>query len=157
MSKLVFVSRVINRLRIRYGVPMDYYYPTTNIFDVASGGVSRTYSVLNMKKVLILPTSLQRDFDYDIAFLAANKNFTFGAFFDKDNVVVLIKYADLLGHIPKLEDHVIYLNKKWQVKKAQEYADLKCYILEIIALKGESFSQIFNRSGYTTLEVTQSD
>jgi hypothetical protein len=134
---------------------MDYYYPTTNTFNVSTGGISRSYSVFNMKKVLILPTNLERDFDYDIAFLAANKNFTFGGFFDKDNVVVLIKYADLRGHIPVLEDHVIYLNKKWQVKKSQEYADLQCYIVNIISLKGESFSQIFNLNGYTNIEVSQ--
>jgi hypothetical protein len=134
---------------------MDYYYPTTNTLDIATGVVNRTYNVINMSKVLILPTQLQRDFDYDISYLAANKNFTFGAFFDKDDVVVLIKYADLNGHKPEIEDHVIYLNKKWQVKKSQEYADLKCYIVNIVALSGSKFNQIFNLLGETILTVSQ--
>jgi hypothetical protein len=134
---------------------MDLYYPTANAFNAQTGGITRAYNVININKVLILPTDLLRDFEYDIAFLAANKNFTFGGFFDKDKVVVAVKHRDLMGHIPvELEDHMIYLNKKWQVKKVQEYADLQCFVIEMQALVGIQYTQIFNLMSDTLLTFT---
>jgi hypothetical protein len=136
---------------------MDLYYPTANAFNVETGGITRAYNVININKVLILPTNLVRDFEYDIAFLAANKNFTFGGFFDKDQVVVAVKHTDLDGHVPvELEDHMVYLNKKWQVKKVQEYADLQCFIVQMQALTGSPFTQIFNLQADSLLTFTPS-
>jgi len=155
MTKLAFVSRTVAHLRTRYGVRMDYYWPTTNALNLATGQISRTYNLIQINKVLILPTKLLRDFQYDIAFLAANKNFTFGGFFDKDNVVVAVMYKDMRGHKPEVEDHIIYLGKKWLVKNVQEYADLQCYIMEVLATSGEPFNQIYNVMAESTLNFTQ--
>lgn len=151
MTKLAFVSRVVNDLKARYGVRMDYYYPTTNAFDAKSGAIGRTYTLIAIRKSLILPTNAIRDFEYDIAFLAANKNFTFGGFFDKDKIVVCVNYKDMRSHAPVLEDHVVYLNKKWMVKIVKEYADLQCYVMELQAIHGEPFVQIYNKYGESTL------
>ena len=134
---------------------MDYYYPTANALNVETGQVTRSYNVINILKVLILPTKILRDFEYDIAFLAANKNFTMGGFFDRDNVIICVLHRDLGSHVPKGEDHVIYLGKKWLVKEVKEYADIQCFVMDIQAVVGGPFTQIFNLTQDTPLTFSQ--
>ena len=108
----------------RYAVPIDYYRPTTNTFETRSGVFTRRFTVFNILKALVLPTDLKRDFEYDIAFLAANKDFTTGGVWTKGKAQLIIKYQDWqLTTPPHNDDFIIYLGRKWEILKIAEWAE----------------------------------
>lgn len=141
---LNFVSRTINNLKKRYGVSLDYYRPVTNNFDPETGEVNRAYQSITIPKALVLPTKLMRSFKYDLAFVAANKNFTDGGFYDKGDVTACISFKDMQGIIPELDDFVVYLGRKWELKNIAEWAEAQAYELTVNEIKN-SVSEKFLR------------
>jgi hypothetical protein len=148
-TKLVFVSRTVRRLKQRYGVPIDLYRPTTNTIDTKTGKVNRSYTIIHVAKAIILPTKINRDFDYDLSFVAANKNFTFGAHFDRGLVTACVEFKDLLGIRPQIDDHVMYLGRKWELKQVNEWADAQCYELILQETKSSNEKFVAASSGIT--------
>lgn len=62
--------------------------------SLRTGVVTRTFESTTVR-ALVQPATRQRDFVYDISYLAANKNFVYGGVFDKTLVEVTVRSGDL--------------------------------------------------------------
>lgn len=129
MTGLNHVKDTILRLTARKGVPLWFYSVVGNDFNPATGQADRQYTVIQIKKVLALPIDLSRNFDYDLSFIAANKNFTFGAYFDKGAFVCVIEYKKMQGIVPTLNDFAIIGQDQFEVKRVSPYPDQQIYVI----------------------------
>ena len=131
-------KNILYQLKRQFGVSVTWKYPLTNDYDVTTGAVSRTYQTIKVRKTIVLPTRYTRDFVYDLAYIASNKNFTEGGYFDKTirNFIVLKK--DLKGHTPTLEWECTYKDKIYVVKEIQETEDGAGLILTCNSLDSQT-------------------
>lgn len=71
---------------------------------------------LTVRKAVRLPNSLLRNFAQDIAYLAANKNFTYGALNDYKTETFIIDCRDLpRTFVPNLNHYIVYKDKRYDV------------------------------------------
>lgn len=120
---------ILYQLRKEFGATVVFRYPTTNDYDVTTGAVTRAYTTITVRRAIALPERLTRDFVYDLAYIASNKNFTNGGYFDKSvrNFIVLKK--DLKGNTPNLEWELTFKDKLYVVKESNKTEDGAGFIL----------------------------
>jgi hypothetical protein len=87
---VMFIKDTIYQMEHDYGVELTYYVVEKSDMNLETGKVNVTRKSYRIKKAIELGTKLQRQFIQDIAYLAANKNFTYGALFDQNKSVYLI-------------------------------------------------------------------
>jgi hypothetical protein len=153
MTNVLFIRDAIYRLKQDYGTKMDLYVTGKTDINLATGEqtvVKKKYTIL---QVVLLPELLQRRYVQDIAYLAANKNFTYGALFDEGKRVVILGKGDVPKGV-KLDPscYFVFDHVRYAVDKFDELEHKQGYILtmkkfntevayEIIDLKAESVVQ----------------
>lgn len=71
---------------------------------------------INIKKAIRLPYDLKRSFAQDIAYLAANKNFTYGALNDYKTETFVIDFRDVPNNfVPNLSHYIAYKNRRFDI------------------------------------------
>lgn len=111
---------IIYKLKRSYGKVAYLRKPTTNQNNRQTGEVVRTFSVYRVNKAVVLPIEIMKSFIYDLTYVAANKNFTYGAFFDKGSSFVLIDSSDLYTTIDESIDHLVIDQQKFEISKSEK-------------------------------------
>jgi hypothetical protein len=87
-----------------------------------------------------LPRKLRTDFAYDLSFIAANKNFTYGGFFGKTSRLVLIDALDLGAYVIAKQDYITINSKRYVIDDLDEYEegeDVIAYMLMITHVEAD--------------------
>jgi len=116
------MRRVLYRLKREYGTKVYLYKVTSVSNDVKTGEVVKSYEVIPVKRAILLPKRLTRKFSYDLTFLAANKNFQYGAYYDLGVRDFIIELRD----VPKdktidLGWSVVYEHRRFEMKEINFY------------------------------------
>lgn len=123
MNSLRFLSSVITQLKQEYGEPLSILVTDSEVLDVESGGLSRIKTEHKVKRAVEVPAGNGRKFAYDIAFLAANKNFTYGGNYDVNEKEVLVDGKDLPKTFePKLDNFIKFRDKQYRITKIDPIA-----------------------------------
>jgi len=129
------IRKVIYRLKRQWGLQLTYIRPTGQSNDVETGEIVRTFEKIYIKRGILLPSSLDRSFVYDLTFIAANNNFVGGAFFDRDSRVILLDGTDLPKDFkPHLKDHVEFDNTRYELLSVNPTAQYKAYLIRVQAI-----------------------
>ena len=88
-------------------------YTTGAVTAVANDSVS-------IKRAIILNERSSRDFVYDLAFIAANKNFTQGGYFDERTFRGLIDKSDLGSVTITMNDYIVWDSRRLDVRNIGE-------------------------------------
>lgn len=127
--------QILYQLKRDWGLSVQIFRPTSASHDVTTGEIARTFEVHSVKDAPVLPKHKKREFVYDLAYIAAGKNFTEGAFFDKGQRQVIIEQRDLpKGFEPNLDDFVVFNFEKHEIKEvevAEEFAAFRLMITSI--------------------------
>jgi hypothetical protein len=124
------IKKVIYRLKRQYGVEVIIKTPTSRSTDYDTGVMTSTYTEYTIKRAVLLPTEILRKFVYDLSFIAANKNFTYGGMFDLSTKVMLIDEKDLAdGYTPTIKDSAIIRNRKYNFSKIIPTEELYSYMI----------------------------
>jgi len=129
------MKRLLYRLKRQYGDRMYLYQVTSSSNNVKTGEIVMDYNVYKIKRGIPLPKQLMRKFAYDLTFLAANKNFQYGAYYDMGIRDYIIETKDLPRAVRDtvkvdLQWHLIYQHKRYNLKEVNSYADgLAMYIV----------------------------
>lgn len=86
---------VLYTLKRKYRQFAEVWIPTKNTPNLKTGIADRRYNIIELSQVIVADMSAVRDFVYDLTYIAANKNFVYGAMFDKDTRTFIIDYSDL--------------------------------------------------------------
>lgn len=102
-----FITKdILYALKRQHGTPATIRRLITVDNTVETGRQSKTYEVIEIKRAILLPEEMIRGFLYDLSFIAANKNFTYGGFFDNVSRMVLIDGKDLQVELSP-NDHIL--------------------------------------------------
>lgn len=96
-NNLKLAEALIYKLKREFGVPLSLRQPVVNVNDVTTGEITRRYNIYKFRRAIVLPGNIARSFVYDLTYVAANKNFAYGGYFDKDTSLVIIDAKDIKG------------------------------------------------------------
>ena len=134
------IKRIIYTLKRQWGTTMTIKRETTAL-DVDTGvETPTTVDSVTLSRGILLPRKLRTDFAYDLSFIAANKNFTYGGFFGKNSRLVLIDANDLGSYVIAKQDYVVINSKRYVINDLDEYeegADVIAHMLMITHVEAD--------------------
>lgn len=122
------VKQIVYKLKRQYGQIAILRRQHAGSKDYTTGVSSLTTTDYTIKKAILLPVKTRVQFSYDLAFIAANKNFTYGGMYDRNIRTVIIDAKDI-PIIPQTNDEVIFGNDKYIVLEITNALDNDAYIL----------------------------
>jgi len=129
------IRLIIYRLKRTYGTTLTLWNPDTATHNLETGVINRTFDVLRIRRAVVLQARMIRDFEYDLSYIAANKNFTYGGFFDHRTRWIIIDGKDISSGFEPHEDmHIVISSKRYELKEIQEIIGGHGYILRIVEL-----------------------
>ena len=140
MRKFRFLGSTIYKLKRRFGTAATFIrIEETGDTDYTTGVVADNYlEKKDVRNVIFLPYALSRNFSYDLSYIAANKNFTYGGLYDISASTIICDKRDLKGFDLTLDSYVLVDCKRHEIKKIDAaYQDSTILIIQIIETKGE--------------------
>lgn len=123
MRSLRFLSSVLLKLKQEFGEPLSILVTADETTDFETGAITTVNTEHKVKRAIEVPEGSGRKFAYDIAFLAANKNFTYGGNYDINSKVVLVHSRDLpKTYTPSLDNVINFRSKPYRITKIDELA-----------------------------------
>lgn len=126
MPNVKFIRDALYSLKKDYGVPIKYGVLSKNNIDLDTGLNVVEKKVYLIRKAVLLPTKLLRKFAQDIAYLAANKNFTYGALFDEKTSLFIVDARDLPKGLQLNMDDFLFMKHQRFVVKTAEILEHNC-------------------------------
>ena len=109
---------ILYRLKRNFGLQGTLKKPLTNVNDVTTGQVTRTFQEHTIKRIIMLPSRSLRDFKYDLSYIAASKNFTYGGFFDTRTRYIIIDVNDLPSNFELTTNcFIVFENRRYDIKE----------------------------------------
>lgn len=135
MNNARWIDKMMYRLKRLYGRAVTVSLSTEHERDFKENKVTKTTESWLVRKALILDREASRDFVYDLNYIAANKNFTMGAYFDTYDRRVIIHRTDLpKGLKPSIGMYMTIGDRHYEVQKYQDF-DPYGHVL-IFSIKG---------------------
>jgi hypothetical protein len=109
-----FIKDLLYQFKKDYGAKIRYIVIVQSDLDVETGKrdfIKQDFLI----DVVVLPRRISRKFIQDIGYLAANKNFTYGAFNDYNEIKFLIDIDDFpKGLNISLDGYLVYNDKRYE-------------------------------------------
>jgi hypothetical protein len=138
MKNVQAMKDILYRMKQNYGAPATYIKILNDSTDSVTGQRTVQRDILFLKKVVELPEDVVRKYWYDIAFIKANTNFTYGAEVDIISKQVIIDVKDLKGHVIEQRDFIIINHERFHIEKIYLLEQNVGYLLSLKAAKGVS-------------------
>lgn len=122
-------KQILYRLKRNFGQSVIFHIPIQNEYDITTGQIEREYKDVPVRRAIVLPETMKRLFAYDLAFIASNKNFTYGGFFDKQTRNIIVDKKDLKGNQLELNWECSFKGKRYVIKSYTETEDGAGYII----------------------------
>lgn len=131
------LRRAIYALKRQYGQPIVLRRTTGDSTNASTGIQSDTVVEASVRYAVVLPAKMVRAFSYDLSFIAANKNFTYGGLYDHQQRIVLVSKRDVPSDFPiDINMSIVFKNLLYKVKDYQDFEDGEILALTIDGLKG---------------------
>jgi len=119
------VKLIIYRLKREFGLRMAIkYMDTADVYNLETGEVARDLVEIVIKRGILLPERQLTDYEYDLSFIAANKNFTYGGFFEPGERSVIIDVKDLPSlFVITTEMYIVFQSRRYEIKEAHKIPD----------------------------------
>ena len=151
-TKLIFIKRVLYKLKRSYGLPVQYYVVTESVTNPATGDKTTTYSKVDITRAIVLRAREYRSFVYDLAYISANKDFTTGGFFDPEDRQVIIEASDVaVDFEPNIDDFIIFQNCRYDVKEVLHFEDNYGWALTAKKIRGAPIIRIEDNTSVLNL------
>ncbi len=129
-NRLRFLRNVLYRLKRRYGEPLHIFEVTSSVVDRATGEQTTRTSRTEVGRVIVLPSQVDREFAYDLAFIAAAKNFTYGGFFDTTERRFIFDTNELpIDFEIKQGMYLIFNDLRYDVKRVEAFEDGRAFFI----------------------------
>jgi hypothetical protein len=134
-------------LKRRFGCPLDVYNQSPESIDLTTGRATITKSSIQIARAIIMPSQVHRSFSYDIGYLKANSNFTYGGIYTEGTRQIIIDRADLPpGYTIDSTDqfYIVYDGCRYEIKEVAEFEYKLAYLITANRLDGAIINEIFN-------------
>jgi len=134
MSNLRQIKNILYQLKKDWGIAMDLRNQTS-VVDRKTGMTQKSYVSLSVRRGILLPVKLTPSFVYDLSFIAANKNFTYGGLFGAGSRVVIVDGSDVPSTFTIKEDTQLIIAKAvYSVKNVETLVNKLGYLLTVTTL-----------------------
>lgn len=145
MNNVRQIKLVLYRLKKDFGQPIKILTQTTMTQNVQTGVIQTNERLINIKAIVV-DAKISRDFVYDLSFIAANKNFTYGGEFDTSKRQLIIDGADLpKGYKPTLNDRCIHDGVRYQFATIESTVYGIGYIIGVKSLQAQPTENVFEQ------------
>jgi hypothetical protein len=132
-----FITKSLYRLKKNFGQKASIQWRNTNALNLETGKKTVTFDGITINRAIVLPNKMHRDFQYDLAFIGENKNFTYGAYYNTSERNVIVDTKDLpADFIITLEHWFVINDRRWDVKSAEEFEHKKAWFLNLKEVQG---------------------
>lgn len=131
-----FIKDILYSLKRDYGDQIRYIVLNQSELVVETGkrNIQKTAYQID---AIILPRKLQRKFIQDIGYLAANKNFTYGALNDYSEMKFIIDCDDLPRDLDiNFDGYVVYNGKRYEKTEFELLEHKVAFLLTAKAMEG---------------------
>lgn len=127
MNTLRQIRVVLYRLKRSIGLPVTITAPTTNVHDVETGVINRTYTSIDLSRVIVMSNTEWRDHKY-----LSMGQFAYGGHFDASKKVMVLDKGDLPStYTPNLKDSCTFNSMKWEFEEIVSTADNRGYLIKL--------------------------
>lgn len=156
MNNLSYIQNVMYKLKIDYGVPIDIYRFTSQTIDPGLGTIQQTRIKVEIPLAVIMSEQDSRKFSYSRAFIAENRAFTFGGYYDVGIRMCIIDALDLpVDFIPQIDDYFVADGQRYQVSKSTSLIDDYGFLIALKETKGLEPFQVINIPVRTKMHLKQ--
>jgi hypothetical protein len=129
-NRLQFISKVLYRLKRRYGEPLRIIWRESSTVNRETGEKTVTHDAFTVNRAIPLPSVIQREFSYDLAYIAAGKNFTYGGFFDTSVRRFIIDTKDLpVDFEISVGQYFVFDGQRYDVKQVERFEDARAFFV----------------------------
>jgi len=138
MNNLREIRKIIYQLKRQYGQSIDYFYPSEIQvpLNLETGYSPVTYNTFKVRKAIKLVSKDWLTFKYALSFIAANKNFTYGGYFDTTELILILDAKDLLVN-PAKNHYVIINSQKYEFMSISIADHNQAYEIKLKGIKDE--------------------
>lgn len=145
MNSLSYIRNVLYKLKLDYGFPIDLYRFTGQDVNTATGTITRTRIKVEVDLAVIMSEQDSRKFAYSRAFIAENRAFTFGGYFDVGVRMCILDALDLPEEfVPKIDDYLVAEGIRYQVTHVTNLMGDYGFLMAVKETKGLEPFQILN-------------
>lgn len=120
MNNIRQIRLILYRLKRDFGQPLTFTQTTSLDQDVKTGQVTRTERIIRIRRAPILDVAMSRTFSYDLSFIAANKNFTYGGLYDVGTRMIIVDGCDIpKDYTPTLNDSCTHADQVYQLESIE--------------------------------------
>ena len=133
------IEKSLYKLRNDYGInKIGWYHTVSSTTDFTTGNLDPTVSRFLIKRAIALPAVDMRKFAYALSFLgAAGPQFSYGGYFDVNDIVLIIRMKDLPSDFVRdADDFIIIDHRKYNIQKVQEFFSERCLLVHIREVEG---------------------
>ena len=140
------IDHLIYQLRKDFGKQVQVHTNLISAFDPDTGQQTVDQTTVNLSAVVLPQTSL-RKFEYDLTYLAPQKNFLYGARFQIGDCVVIVK------HPIEQKDWLTFDSRRYNIERIAEYGQYR--FLHVRRLQGEKGYEVFTAAIEHVVSVSQ--
>lgn len=114
----------------KFGEPANICWRESSVVDRPTGLKTTVLASYLVRRAIVLQESVDRQFVYNLTWIASNKNFTYGALFDARNRSILLRAKDIPADLEiKVGFYVVVATKRYEIESIDlyhEWYNLKC-------------------------------
>lgn len=130
------IRGILYRLKREWGQEVVFTRLDTQAPDVRTGKLNQATTEVTVRRAIVLPKKMRRDFEYDLSYIAAAKNFTYGAYFGTSTRTMIVERKDLPSNFELLEkDHADFDGDKYQVKSIDKLPNNRGFLVTVEAIR----------------------
>lgn len=150
------MRQILYRMRRRWGVEADLYQVNPGEPDIDLGTTTDVKTKIHIPQFITWLVTESQKFEYDLSFVAANKNFTYGAFFQVGDRFGIIDGKYLPDNFDLTEnDYVVYDSLRYDLQRWDVLDAKSGFLLHLRHVKGTAPSQIIEKTVIQDLVVNQ--
>ena len=133
-NRLRQVHVLLYKLKRLFGKKVTLREPLTNTNNVQTGVITRTYTLHVIQRAILFPTAETRTFSYDLSYIAANKNFTYGGFYEKNDRLMIVMKRRLPTGVSINTDWDILVgtaNDEYEIKDVSLSENDEAYLMKV--------------------------
>lgn len=124
MNRLRFITKVLYRLKRRYGSPVNILWLVSSTVNRETGKKTVQHGRQFVQRMIVLPDNVHSEFSYDLAYIAAAKNFTYGGIFDTTQRRFILDAKDVPSTFePTTEMYFVYDGVRYNVKQVERFEE----------------------------------
>jgi len=107
------IRKILYRLKRTYSKRVYIQLQTTIGRNTRTGVITPTLETITVNRAIVLPVTRKLNFVYDLSFIAANKNFTYGGLFEQGDLTVILESRDLPVSFVLTHQHQFIIDGKY--------------------------------------------